>query len=109
MLSTLIERQLIKTVGRKQVVGRPFMYATTREFLERFGLNDLTDLPKVEEMSDALGFELPSALTEPTVTTSPLPFERREPTRKCRADDRAQPSPPRLGCSRSRAGRDASI
>ena len=43
------------------------MYATTREFLERFGLNDLSDLPKVEEMSDALGFELPNALLEPTV------------------------------------------
>ena len=66
MLSTLIERKLIKTVGRKQVIGRPFMYATTREFLERFGLNDLNDLPKVEEMSDALGFELPSGLIEPT-------------------------------------------
>ena len=75
VLSTLVERRLIKTVGRKQVVGRPFMYATTREFLERFGLNDLTDLPKVEEMSDALGFELPMALAEPTETTSPLPFE----------------------------------
>ena len=67
VLSTLVERHLIKTVGRKQVVGRPFMYATTREFLDRFGLNDLTDLPKVEEMSDALGFELPIALAEPTV------------------------------------------
>ena len=75
VLSTLVERHLIKTVGRKQVVGRPFMYATTREFLERFGLGDLSDLPKVEEMSDALGFELPNALTEPTVTTSPLPFD----------------------------------
>ena len=75
VLSTLIERHLIKTVGRKQVVGRPFMYATTREFLERFGLNDLNDLPKVEEMSDALGFELPNALAEPTVATSSLPFE----------------------------------
>src|ERR687898_1145057 len=75
VLSTLVERHLIKTVGRKQVVGRPFMYATTREFLERFGLNDLSDLPKVEEMSDALGFELPIALTEPPQTTSPLPFE----------------------------------
>ncbi len=75
VLATLVERHLIKTVGRKQVVGRPFMYATTREFLERFGLNDLSDLPKVEEMSDALGFELPTALAEPTVTTSPLPFE----------------------------------
>jgi segregation and condensation protein B len=75
VLSTLLERHLIKTVGRKQVVGRPFMYATTREFLERFGLSDIGDLPKVEELSDALGFELPTALVEPTVTTSPLPFD----------------------------------
>ncbi len=75
VLSTLVERHLIKTVGRKPVVGRPFMYATTREFLERFGLSDLSDLPKVEEMSDALGFELPNALAEPTATTSPLPFD----------------------------------
>ena len=75
VLTTLVERKLIKTVGRKPVVGRPFIYATTREFLERFGLNDLSDLPKVEEMSDALGFELPMALAEPTVTTSPLPFD----------------------------------
>src|SRR5215207_1486711 len=79
VLSTLADRRLIKTVGRKQVVGRPFMYATTREFLDRFGLNDLTDLPKVEEMSDALGFELPLALAEPTGTTTPLPFDDSEP------------------------------
>ena len=74
VLSTLIERKLVKTVGRKQVVGRPFMYGTTREFLERFGLNDISDLPKVDELSDALGFELPAALGEPAATT-PLPFE----------------------------------
>ena len=72
---SVIERRLIKTVGRKQVIGRPFMYATTREFLERFGLSDLGDLPKVEELSDALGFELPIGLAEPTQTTSPLPFD----------------------------------
>ena len=75
VLSTLIERRLIKAVGRKQVIGRPFMYATTREFLDRFGLGDLSDLPKVEELSDALGFELPMALTEPAQTTTPLPFD----------------------------------
>jgi segregation and condensation protein B len=74
VLSTLVERRLIKTVGRKQVVGRPFMYATTREFLERFGLNDISDLPKVEELSDALGFELPTALGESTASAA-LPFE----------------------------------
>ncbi len=55
VLNTLLERHLIKIVGRKQVVGRPFMYATTKEFLIRFGLNDLTDLPKVEDMAEALG------------------------------------------------------
>jgi segregation and condensation protein B len=66
VLNTLIERQLIKIVGRKQVVGRPFMYATTREFLIRFGLRDLTDLPKIEEMAEALGFEVPAGLTRPS-------------------------------------------
>jgi segregation and condensation protein B len=75
VLQTLIERKLVKTVGRKPVVGRPFMYGTTREFLERFGLNDINDLPKVDELSDALGFELPPGLAEPTQTTSPLPFD----------------------------------
>ncbi len=59
VLSTLIARKLVKIVGRKQVVGRPFMYGTTREFLERFGLNDLSDLPKVEDLADVLGFEPP--------------------------------------------------
>ena len=75
VLSTLIERKLVKPVGRKQVVGRPFMYGTTREFLERFGLNDISDLPKVDELSDALGFELPAALGQAAEMASPLPFE----------------------------------
>ena len=75
VLATLVDRKLIKTVGRKQVVGRPFMYATTREFLDRFGLKDLTDLPKVEEMADALGFELPLEVGTPTEKPSPLPFD----------------------------------
>ena len=75
VLATLIDRKLIKTVGRKPVVGRPFMYATTREFLERFGLKDLSDLPKVEEMADALGFELPMEVGEPAEKPSPLPFD----------------------------------
>ena len=80
VLNTLIERQLVKIVGRKAVVGRPFMYATTREFLIRFGLRDLTDLPKIEEMAEALGFEVPAGLTQPSQPTldldgSSLPLE----------------------------------
>ena len=75
VVSTLMERKLIKIVGRKQVVGRPFLYGTTREFLERFGLNDLSDLPKVEDMSELLGFDLPSSVAEPPPQTA-LPFEK---------------------------------
>jgi segregation and condensation protein B len=52
VLSTLLERHLIKIVGRKNVVGRPFLYATTKEFLIRFGLKDLNDLPKIEDMAE---------------------------------------------------------
>jgi segregation and condensation protein B len=59
VIGTLLERGVVKISGRKQVVGRPFLYSTTREFLDRFGLRDLTDLPKVEDMADALGFEVP--------------------------------------------------
>jgi segregation and condensation protein B len=74
VVGTLIERRLIKIVGRKQVVGRPFLYGTTKEFLERFGLNDLSDLPKVEDMSDLLGFDLPATIGEAAPQTS-LPFD----------------------------------
>jgi len=77
VLNTLLERHLIKIVGRKQVVGRPFLYGTTREFLTRFGLNDLSDLPKVEDMSELLGFELPASVAEPE-PQHPLPFEKTE-------------------------------
>lgn len=74
VLGTLVDRKLVKIVGRKAVVGRPFMYGTTRDFLERFGLNDISDLPKVEDMSELLGFDLPSGVGEPEPQTA-LPFE----------------------------------
>jgi segregation and condensation protein B len=75
VLSTLLERHLIKIVGRKNVVGRPFLYATTKEFLIRFGLNDLTDLPKIEDMAEALGFDPPAGLIERTPREDALPLE----------------------------------
>ncbi len=78
VLATLMERQLVKIVGRKQVVGRPFLYGTTREFPDRFGLNDLADLPKVEDMSELLGLDLPAAVAEPAPQT-PLPFDAAAP------------------------------
>ena len=74
VLNTLLERHLVKIVGRKQVVGRPFLYATTKEFLIRFGLNDLDDLPKVEDMAEALGLDAP-ILVERTPPEEMLPLD----------------------------------
>jgi segregation and condensation protein B len=75
VLSTLLERHLIKIVGRKNVVGRPFLYATTREFLIRFGLKDLGDLPRIEDLAEALGFDPPAGLVEQTPREDILPLD----------------------------------
>jgi hypothetical protein len=60
------------------------MYGTTREFLERFGLNDIVDLPKVEDMSELMGFDIP--LGEPTPQTA-LPFDSDRPSPDVPASD----------------------
>jgi segregation and condensation protein B len=78
VLSTLLERHLIKIVGRKNVVGRPFLYATTKEFLIRFGLKDLHDLPKIEDMAEALGFDPPAGLMETTPREDMLPLDEED-------------------------------
>ena len=91
VLNTLLERHLVKIVGRKQVVGRPFLYATTKEFLIRFGLNDLSDLPKVEDMAEALGLEAP-ILVERATPEELLPLE--EPEGPEEDGDEGDPTPP---------------
>jgi segregation and condensation protein B len=59
VLQTLLERRLIATAGRKPVIGRPILYRTTRDFLMRFGLGDLEELPSLKEFEalarEALG------------------------------------------------------
>jgi len=50
VLRGLMEKQLVKIVGRAEVIGRPMLYGTTRRFLEVFGLKNLDDLPRVEEL-----------------------------------------------------------
>ncbi len=54
VLQTLLERRLIKTLGRKRVVGKPILYGTTEDFLVYFGLNSLTDLPSLEDFADSV-------------------------------------------------------
>ncbi|HET9226266.1 MAG TPA: SMC-Scp complex subunit ScpB [Thermoanaerobaculia bacterium] len=55
VLKTLLERRLVRISGRKEVVGKPFLYGTTKEFLVHFGLNALKDLPPLEEFEETFG------------------------------------------------------
>jgi segregation and condensation protein B len=59
VLKTLFEKKLITTAGKKAVVGTPFLYRTTPDFLVRFGLNELEELPKPEEIEEDLAATLP--------------------------------------------------
>lgn len=54
-IKTLLEKRLIIAKGRKETIGRPMMYGTSREFLMQFGLKDLTELPSIEDFEDLAG------------------------------------------------------
>ncbi len=90
VIGTLLDRKLITTAGRKQVVGRPILYKTTKEFLLRFGLKDIGELPSMEEFeklaADSLAGEL---FTQPTpeqiaaqvaMTEAPAPADEVTPS-----------------------------
>jgi segregation and condensation protein B len=55
VLANLLARKLITTAGRKQVIGRPILYKTTKDFLLRFGLKDVSELPSMEEFEKMAG------------------------------------------------------
>jgi segregation and condensation protein B len=63
VLGSLLTRKLVTTAGRKQVIGRPILYKTTRDFLLRFGLKDINELPSIEEFEKMAG-ELNDAVQE---------------------------------------------
>jgi segregation and condensation protein B len=65
VLRTLLDRRMVRVAGRKPVVGSPFLYRTTKEFLVHFGLNNIQDLPRLEEFSEMLGVNLPEDLVLP--------------------------------------------
>ena len=64
VLGSLLARKLIATAGRKQVIGRPILYKTTKEFLLRFGLKDVTELPSMEEFEKMAAIELAESEAE---------------------------------------------
>ena len=70
VIATLLDRKLITTAGRKAVIGRPILYKTTKEFLMRFGLKDVNELPSMEEfeklVAESFQSDLLPAAEEPT-------------------------------------------
>jgi len=72
VLKTLLDRKLIGTAGRKQVVGKPILYKTTREFLVQFGLKDLAELPSLKEFQELARFDTEDS-TEPAESVAPEP------------------------------------
>ena len=86
VIATLLDRKLITTAGRKAVIGRPILYKTSREFLLRFGLKDVGELPSMEEfeklLAESFQSDLPmEARAEPTMR-SPIEISRRIPLRR---------------------------
>jgi segregation and condensation protein B len=77
VLGSLVSRKLITTAGRKQVIGRPILYKTTREFLLRFGLKDLNELPSIEEF-EKLASDIEMSEEEVSAEEASLPFEGEE-------------------------------
>lgn len=66
VIRTLLERRLIRIAGRREGMGRPILYATTREFLQAFGLNDLSELPALKEFEEIAGSQIEAGAPEET-------------------------------------------
>jgi segregation and condensation protein B len=75
VIKTLLEKRLITTAGRKEVIGRPILYRTSKQFLMRFGLSDLDELPSLKEFEQlaqaALGSDAGIAPVEPEPASRP--------------------------------------
>jgi segregation and condensation protein B len=72
VVRTLLERRQIKILGRKEVPGRPLLYGTTREFLQTFGLKDLSELPTLKEFQEMEGPEVTLPEDEREATVNPV-------------------------------------
>jgi segregation and condensation protein B len=83
VISNLLEKGMVRITGRKEVVGRPFLYGTTNQFLQYFGLNSLDELPALPEFKEAdLNFQKKDNITiEPAQELAQeLPLDDKTPT-----------------------------
>jgi segregation and condensation protein B len=66
VIKTLLDKKLVATAGRKEVLGKPILYKTTKEFLIHFGLKDLAELPSMEEFEELIRNQADSEASSPT-------------------------------------------
>ena len=99
-IKTLLDRSLIKVVGRKKVVGRPFVYGTTTTFLTVFGLNDLTELPTLKEIEEFGDFPATDLATIEPLDADAEATEPAQDDGGSAGDERELGAPPRAGRSR---------
>ena len=71
VLKTLLERKLIAVAGRKNVIGKPVLYKTTKEFLIQFGLKDVSELPSIKEFEEIRRLSIPDVEPEPAAPPAP--------------------------------------
>jgi segregation and condensation protein B len=90
VIATLLDRKLITTSGRKDVIGRPILYKTTKEFLLRFGLKDVHELPSMEEFEKLVAESFQSDLM-PTEDTGEKAAEPSQPEASTNAEPEAAP------------------
>jgi segregation and condensation protein B len=76
VIKTLLDKKFVATAGRKEVLGRPILYKTTRDFLVHFGLKDLSELPSMEEFEELIKTQ---AAAEEIIGQAELPLELDEP------------------------------
>jgi segregation and condensation protein B len=88
VIRTLLERRMIRVAGRKNVVGSPFLYRTTKDFLVHFGLNDVRDLPRLEEFGDLIGENINEDLVA-AIEAAPAPLDPSQITEPATSDEAA--------------------
>jgi len=91
-LGSLMTRKLVTTAGRKQVIGRPILYKTTKDFLVRFGLKDINELPSIEEFEKMAG-ELNDAVQEEIDMETPTDPGAPGPDSGTWVDESTEPAP----------------
>ncbi|MFY9645041.1 MAG: SMC-Scp complex subunit ScpB [Terriglobales bacterium] len=89
VIATLLDRKLITTAGRKAVIGRPILYKTSKEFLLRFGLKDINELPSMEEFEKLLAESFQSDL--PPTAETPLDASPDSPSADASSEAASEP------------------